>query len=91
MSRGLLFVISGPSGAGKGTICSAYMKQAENTWLSVSATTRSPREGEVDGESYFFLEREEFEEMLKKDEFLEHAEVYGNLYGTPKKQAWMLS
>ena len=85
MSRGLLFVISGPSGAGKGTICSAYMKQAENTWLSVSATTRSPREGEVDGESYFFLEREEFEEMLKKDEFLEHAEAYGNLYGTPKK------
>lgn len=84
MSRGLLFVISGPSGAGKGTICNAFMEQAENTWLSVSATTRLPRKGEVDGQSYFFLEREEFEDMLKRDEFLEHAEVYGNLYGTPK-------
>lgn len=82
--RGLLFVISGPSGAGKGTICKAYMDQAENTYLSVSATTRSPREGEVEGESYYFLEKEDFLEKVKKGEFLEYAEVYGNCYGTPR-------
>ncbi len=84
MNRGLLFVISGPSGAGKGTICSAYLKDAENTWLSVSATTRSPRAGETEGESYFYLTREEFQEKLGQGDFLEHAEVYGNFYGTPK-------
>lgn len=82
--RGLLFVISGPSGAGKGTICSAYMEGAKNTYLSVSATTREPREGEVDKVSYYFLNREEFLDKIDKGEFLEYAEVYGNLYGTPK-------
>lgn len=86
MNRGLLVVISGPSGAGKGTICSAYMKDAEKTWLSVSATTRSPRNGEVDGKSYYFLERPEFEQKLTQGDFLEYAEVYGNLYGTPKSR-----
>ena len=84
MNRGLLFVISGPSGAGKGTICSAYLKEAQNTWLSVSATTRSPRVGETEGNSYFFLSRDEFTEKLQQGDFLEYADVYGNLYGTPK-------
>lgn len=86
MNRGLLFVISGPSGAGKGTICSAYLREAENTWLSVSATTRGPRAGEEEGTSYFFTDRTEFEEMLVRGDFLEHAEVYGNLYGTPRSR-----
>lgn len=84
MNRGLLFVISGPSGAGKGTICSAYLKEAQNTWLSVSATTRSPRVGETEGNSYFFLSRDEFTEKLQQGDFLEYADVYGNFYGTPK-------
>lgn len=84
MSKGLLFVISGPSGAGKGTICKAYMEKAENTWLSVSATTRQPRAGEEDGVAYFFLERDYFEDKIQKGDFLEYAEVYGNLYGTPR-------
>ena len=86
MNRGLLFVISGPSGAGKGTICSAYLKDAQNTWLSVSATTRSPRAGETEGTSYFFLDRAEFLEKLDQGDFLESAEVYGNFYGTPKSR-----
>ncbi|KAF5071554.1 guanylate kinase [Proteiniclasticum sp. QWL-01] len=86
MTRGLLFVISGPSGAGKGTICNAYLKEAKNTWLSVSATTRSPRVGETEGVSYFFLDRAEFETKLVQGDFLEHAEVYGNLYGTPRSR-----
>lgn len=81
--RGLLFIISGPSGAGKGTICKAYMEEAKDTYLSVSATTRSPRDRETDGESYYFLSREEFEEKIHAGEFLEFAEVYGNYYGTP--------
>lgn len=88
MNRGLLVVISGPSGAGKGTICSAYLKEAANTWLSVSATTRSPRAGETEGESYFFLSREEFAEKLAQGDFLEYAEVYGNFYGTPKSRVY---
>ncbi|PKK38670.1 Guanylate kinase [Clostridiaceae bacterium JG1575] len=84
MSRGLLFVISGPSGAGKGTICQAYLKEADHTWLSISATTRSPRNGEVHGEHYFFLDREEFEQRIQDGDFLEYANVYGNYYGTPR-------
>lgn len=86
MNRGLLFVISGPSGAGKGTICSAYLKDAQNTWLSVSATTRAPRAGETDGTSYYFLSRDEFLQRLEQGDFLESAEVYGNFYGTPKSR-----
>ena len=86
MSRGLLVVISGPSGAGKGTICNAYIKEARDTWLSVSATTRAPRAGEVEGQAYFFLSRAEFEEKLIQGDFLENAEVYGNLYGTPRSR-----
>lgn len=83
MKKGLLIVISGPSGAGKGTICKALM-QKQKFWLSVSATTRKPRVGEVDGQSYFFLEVEEFKNRIQEDGFLEYAEVYGNYYGTPK-------
>jgi guanylate kinase len=87
MSRGLLLVISGPSGAGKGTVCDAYKKNCGNhVWNSVSMTTRSPRAGEVEGESYFFVTREEFQEKIENDEFLEYAEVYGNFYGTPRAE-----
>lgn len=82
-TKGLLVVISGPSGAGKGTICKALMKKSD-FWLSVSATTRSPRAGEEDGKSYYFLTRNEFEDKIKGNDFLEYAEVYGNLYGTPR-------
>ncbi len=81
--KGLLLVISGPSGAGKGTVCKALVKK-HDLWVSVSATTRSPRAGEVEGESYYFITREEFRSRIEKGDFLEYAEVYGNLYGTPK-------
>ncbi|MGL5086550.1 MAG: guanylate kinase [Clostridium sp.] len=83
-NRGVLIVISGPSGAGKGTICKALLEKHEDLFLSVSATTRSPREGEVEGVNYYFLNREEFKIKVFENGFLEHAEVYGNFYGTPK-------
>src|SRR5690554_5097875 len=87
MSRGLLLVISGPSGAGKGTVCEAYKKNCKNNvWNSVSMTTRAPRAGEVHGESYYFVSREEFLKKIEEDAFLEYAEVYGNYYGTPRKE-----
>ncbi|ACD51033.1 guanylate kinase [Clostridium botulinum] len=82
--RGLLIVISGPSGAGKGTICKELLEKNDNLLLSVSATTRSPRNGEVDGVNYHFLSKENFITRIEKNDFLEHAEVYGNYYGTPK-------
>lgn len=82
--KGLLLVVSGPSGAGKGTICKGLLEKNKDIELSISATTRDPRPGEVDGINYYFLEREEFKSMLDDNEFLEHAEVYGNYYGTPK-------
>lgn len=81
--KGILIVLSGPSGAGKGTICKALLEKAE-FWLSVSATTRQPRSGEVEGKNYYFLTKEEFEHRIEKDDFLEYAQVYGNYYGTPK-------
>lgn len=84
MKKGLLLVISGPSGAGKGTICKSLLEQNSNINLSVSATTREPRPGEVEGVNYYFLEKEKFKSMIGEGEFLEHAEVYGNYYGTPK-------
>lgn len=84
-NRGLLLVISGPSGAGKGTICKELIK--ENCfWLSVSATTRSPREGEIEGKNYYFLTKEQFKNKIDEKDFLEYAEVYGNYYGTPKSK-----
>lgn len=82
--KGLLLVVSGPSGAGKGTICKAILDQNDQIKLSVSATTRKPRNGEVHGVNYFFLEKEEFTSMIEKGEFLEHAQIYDNFYGTPK-------
>lgn len=81
--KGDLIVLSGPSGAGKGTICKALLEKAE-FWLSVSATTRNPRAGEIEGKNYYFLTKDEFEDKIKQDDFLEYAQVYGNYYGTPK-------
>lgn len=83
-NRGVLIVISGPSGAGKGTICKALLEKHKDLYLSVSATTRAPRAGEVEGVNYYFLTREEFKSKIAGNGFLEHAEVYGNCYGTPK-------
>ncbi len=82
--KGLLLVISGPSGAGKGTICRELVKGNDDFWISVSATTRKPRNGEKEGENYFFTKKEDFIEKIHKGEFLEYAEVYDNYYGTPK-------
>ena len=82
--KGLLLVVSGPSGAGKGTICKELLKQNDQIKLSISATTRKPRNGEADGVNYFFLEKEKFQDMIGKGEFLEYAQIYDNFYGTPK-------
>ena len=84
MQKGILIVLSGFSGAGKGTVCSAFMEKHPECMLSVSATTRSPRPGEKDGVNYFFLSEEEFKEKIANDGFLEHAVFCGNYYGTPK-------
>lgn len=83
--EGLLLCISGPSGVGKGTAIERLMEDDPELWLSVSMTTRSPRPGEVDGVSYYFTSREEFERMLAAGEILEHDEFCGNYYGTPLK------
>ncbi|MDV3428644.1 MAG: guanylate kinase [Bacillota bacterium] len=83
--KGLLIVISGPSGAGKGTICKELLKDS-NFFLSVSITTRQPRQGEVNGESYYFYSKEDFKRKIEENDFLEYAEVYGNFYGTPKSK-----
>jgi len=82
--KGLLLVVSGPSGAGKGTICKALLNKNDQIKLSVSATTRKPRTGEVDGVNYFFIEKEKFTQMIENGEFLEYAQIYDNFYGTPK-------
>lgn len=81
--KGKLIVISGPSGVGKGTICQRLVEKP-NVALSISATTRKPRDNEIDGVHYFFKTNEEFDEMIAKDELLEWAEYNGNKYGTPK-------
>lgn len=84
-SKGLLIVVSGPSGAGKDTICSKVVEDMKDTKISVSMTSREPRGKEVDGVDYFFISKEEFEERIKNDEFLEYAIVHNNqYYGTPK-------
>ncbi|WP_418790502.1 guanylate kinase [Phosphitispora sp. TUW77] len=81
---GLLIVISGPSGTGKGSICRCLLKRRPDIFLSVSATTRLPRAGETNGKEYHFKDKTEFEAMLAQDEFLEWASVYDNYYGTPR-------
>lgn len=84
MRHGNLFVISGPSGAGKGTLVARLLREVDDAWLSVSATTRAPREGEIDGVNYYFVDREEFMRMVDAGGLLEWAEYSGNCYGTPK-------
>lgn len=82
--KGLLIVLSGFSGAGKGTVMKRLLEKYDNYALSVSATTRQPRPGEADGREYFFKTKEEFERMIADDELLEHAVYVGNYYGTPQ-------
>lgn len=84
MSKGTLFVISAPSGAGKTTLINAVRPLFPNILYSVSYTTRSPRPGEVEGVSYYFVKTDQFERMIKSDEFLEWKKVHGNYYGTPR-------
>ncbi|MBZ4663828.1 MAG: guanylate kinase [Caloramator sp.] len=84
-NKGLLIVISGPSGAGKGTICKALLEKHPEIKLSVSCTTRSPRQNEVEGINYYFISKDKFKQMIDNDEFLEYAEVYDNYYGTPRE------
>ena len=83
--RGKTFIISGPSGVGKSTVLKALFDQRTDLYFSISATTRAPRDGEVDGVHYHFIPAEEFRRMVEEDEFLEYAEYVGNFYGTPKK------
>ena len=84
MNKGRLFVISGPSGTGKGTICEGLL-QLINAELSISMTTRDPRPHEVDGVSYYFVSKEKFTETIDENGFYEYAEIYGQYYGTPKE------
>ena len=84
-NRGILIVLSGPAGTGKGTVCKEFLKNNTDTVFSVSATTRKPRPGEQNGREYFFISKEEFEEMKSADGFLEYAEFCDNSYGTPVK------
>ena len=84
MRRGNLFVISGPSGAGKGTLVARLLSEVPDAWVSISATTRNPRAGEEDGVQYFFVSRERFMRMVEAGELLEWAEYSGNCYGTPR-------
>lgn len=82
--KGILIVLSGPSGAGKGTVCHEVRKRSEMMRYSISATTRKPRVIEREGREYFFLAKEVFEQKIKQDQFLEYALVYDNYYGTPR-------
>ncbi len=91
MTKGLMVVLSGPSGAGKDTILHTLLQRDPRVKLSISATTRKPREGEVDGQHYYFVTREQFLIMKERGEVLESAEYCGNFYGTPEKpiRDWM--
>lgn len=84
MSKGKLLVISGPSGVGKGTIVNRLLSLRPDISLSISCTTRAPREGEVDGKSYFFLTKEQFEQKIDEGGFLEYSRHFENYYGTPR-------
>lgn len=83
--KGVLLVVSGPSGAGKGTICQMLREKLPDLGYSISVTTRQPRNGEVDGVNYFFKTVPQVKEMIERGELLEYAEVYGNYYGTPRQ------
>ena len=83
--RGKTFIVSGPSGVGKSTVLRALFQGRDDLYFSVSATTRAPREGEVDGKDYHFISADRFRSMIEEDEFLEYAEYVSNFYGTPKK------
>ena len=83
--RGILFVVSGPSGCGKDTVIQELMKKRKKLWLSISCTSREMRPGEINEKDYYFLSKDEFEDKIKNDELLEYAEYAGNYYGTPKK------
>ncbi len=84
MQKGTLIVLSGPSGSGKGTLVNEYVKNFEDVFVSISATTRAPREGEKHGVNYYYMSVEEFEEKINENGFLEHAQFCGNYYGTPR-------
>lgn len=83
MKRGLLIVVSGASGTGKGTVCKKILADMPKVAYSISATTRAPRPGETDGKEYYFISRDEFKAWIAEGKFLEFADVYGNFYGTP--------
>lgn len=83
---GVLLIVSGPSGAGKSSICSRVRSEMPELRFSVSCTTRQPRKGEQHGKEYYFISREEFEQKISDNEFIEHAEVFGNRYGTLKSE-----
>lgn len=86
MKKGTFFVLSGPSGSGKGTVLKEVLRKSDRIVYSVSATSRSARAGEVDGINYYFKSREEFETLIKADAFIEYTETYGNYYGTLKSE-----
>lgn len=86
MKKGTFFVLSGPSGSGKGTVLQEVLRKSDRIVYSVSATSRSPRAGEVDGINYYFKSREEIETLIKADAFIEYTETYGNYYGTLKSE-----
>ncbi|MEG1613559.1 MAG: guanylate kinase [Clostridia bacterium] len=86
MNKGTFFVLSGPSGSGKGTVLKEVLNKNSDIEYSVSATTRLPRGNEIEGKNYFFKTRDEFEKLIKQDAFLEYTETFGNYYGTLRKQ-----
>lgn len=83
--KGILIVVSGPSGCGKGTVIKTLLKKKENLWLSISCTSREKRKGEMDGKDYYFITKKEFEEKIENQEFIEYAKYSDHYYGTPKK------
>ena len=86
MRKGIAFIVSGPSGGGKTTLARSVLHELDNLSFSVSCTTRTPRRGEVDGTDYKFVSKEEFEDMVNQNKFVEHALVHGNYYGTPAQE-----